>query len=153
MLGNLKRKWITQLQPDTDYSFVLMSWGNSAGGLQQQVSIRTAPDLLKMKPTQEQHEMDEGGRITLSLPRVPAGVAVRSVGFDSHIKSVYVNRIHLSRTLCVLDNPISFLYKNIPLHLSFSLRWYYIVVVPITLATLKKWENPDDMDINEVSRY
>ncbi|XP_075901581.1 protein tyrosine phosphatase receptor type Fa [Nelusetta ayraudi] len=105
VLGNLKRKWITQLQPDTDYSFVLMSWGNSAGGLQQQVSIRTAPDLLKMKPTQEQHEMDEGGRITLSLPRVPAGVAV---------------------------------------------RWYYIVVVPITLATLKKWENPDDMDINEL---
>ncbi|XP_022614832.1 receptor-type tyrosine-protein phosphatase F-like isoform X2 [Seriola dumerili] len=48
--GNLKRKLITQLQPDTDYSFVLMSRGNSAGGLQQQVSIRTAPDLLKMKP-------------------------------------------------------------------------------------------------------
>lgn len=67
-----------------------MSWGNSAGGLQQQVSIRTAPDLLKMKPTQEQHEMDEGGRITLSLPRVPAGVAVRSVGFGSHMQSVYV---------------------------------------------------------------
>lgn len=56
--------------------------------------------------------------------------------------------------VCVcLDNPTSFLYKNLSLHLSFSLRWYYIVVVPITLATLKKWENPDDMDINEVSRY
>lgn len=79
MLGNLKRKLITQLQPDTDYSFVLMSWANSAGGLQQQVSIRTAPDLLKMRPTQEQHDMDEGGRITLSLPGVPTGVAVRSV--------------------------------------------------------------------------
>lgn len=61
-----------------------MSWGNSAGGLQQQVSIRTAPDLLKMKPTQEQQDMDEGGRVTLSLPRVPAGVAVRSVVFDTH---------------------------------------------------------------------
>uniref|UniRef100_A0A673CFF8 Receptor-type tyrosine-protein phosphatase F n=1 Tax=Sphaeramia orbicularis TaxID=375764 RepID=A0A673CFF8_9TELE len=48
--GHLKRKLITQLQPDTDYSFVLMSRGNSAGGLQQQVSIRTAPDLLKTKP-------------------------------------------------------------------------------------------------------
>lgn len=56
--------------------------------------------------------------------------------------------------VCVcLDNPTSFLYQYLSLHLSFSLRWYYIVVVPITLATLKKWENPDDMDINEVSRY
>uniref|UniRef100_A0A671X899 Receptor-type tyrosine-protein phosphatase F n=1 Tax=Sparus aurata TaxID=8175 RepID=A0A671X899_SPAAU len=54
--GNQKRKWITQLQPDTDYSFVLMSRGNSAGGLQQQVSIRTAPDLLKMKPARYQHD-------------------------------------------------------------------------------------------------
>uniref|UniRef100_A0A3P8U6V7 Receptor-type tyrosine-protein phosphatase F n=1 Tax=Amphiprion percula TaxID=161767 RepID=A0A3P8U6V7_AMPPE len=55
--GNLKRKLITQLQPDTDYSFVLMSRGNSAGGLQQQVSIRTAPDLLTMKPARYQDEI------------------------------------------------------------------------------------------------
>uniref|UniRef100_A0A672MBG1 Receptor-type tyrosine-protein phosphatase F n=1 Tax=Sinocyclocheilus grahami TaxID=75366 RepID=A0A672MBG1_SINGR len=47
--GDLKRKLITRLQPDTDYSFVLMSRGNSAGGLQQQVSIRTAPDLPQRK--------------------------------------------------------------------------------------------------------
>lgn len=85
MPGNLKRKLITQLQPDTDYSFVLMSRGNSAGGLQQQVSIRTAPDLLKMKPTQEQHDTEEGGRMTLSLPRVPAGASIRSVLFDRWI--------------------------------------------------------------------
>ena len=77
--GNLKRKLITQLQPDTDYSFVLMSRGNSAGGLQQQVSIRTAPDLLKMKPARYQHDGDEGGRVTVSLPRVPVGVPIRSV--------------------------------------------------------------------------
>lgn len=32
-------------------------------------------------------------------------------------------------------------------------RWYYIVVVPVTLASLRKWENPEDMDIHEVSRY
>ncbi|XP_067368621.1 protein tyrosine phosphatase receptor type Fa isoform X20 [Channa argus] len=75
--GNLKRKLITQLQPDTDYSFVLMSRGNSAGGLQQQVSIRTAPDLLKMKPALYQHDVEEGGKVTISLPRVPAGAAVR----------------------------------------------------------------------------
>lgn len=77
--GNLKRKLITQLQPDTDYSFVLMSRGNSAGGLQQQVSIRTAPDLLKMKPARYQHDVEEGGKVTISLPRVPAGAPVRSV--------------------------------------------------------------------------
>nr|XP_046248900.1 protein tyrosine phosphatase receptor type Fa isoform X6 [Scatophagus argus] len=103
--GNLKRKLITQLQPDTDYSFVLMSRGNSAGGLQQQVSIRTAPDLLKMKPTRYQHDVDEGGRVTISLPSAPAGAPI---------------------------------------------RWYYIVVVPVTLASLKRWENPEDMDIYEL---
>uniref|UniRef100_A0A8C7XCP4 Fibronectin type-III domain-containing protein n=1 Tax=Oryzias sinensis TaxID=183150 RepID=A0A8C7XCP4_9TELE len=48
--GGLKRKLITQLQPDTEYSFVLMSRGNGAGAIQQQVSIRTAPDLLNFKP-------------------------------------------------------------------------------------------------------
>ncbi|XP_068563892.1 protein tyrosine phosphatase receptor type Fa isoform X10 [Cebidichthys violaceus] len=103
--GNLKRKLITQLQPDTDYSFVLMSRGNSAGGLQQQVSIRTAPDLLKMKPARYQHDVEEGGKVTISLSRVPAEAAV---------------------------------------------RWYYIVVVPVTPVSLKRWENPEDMDIHEL---
>ncbi|XP_069378729.1 protein tyrosine phosphatase receptor type Fa isoform X9 [Paralichthys olivaceus] len=103
--GNLKRKLITQLQPDTDYSFVLMSRGNSAGGLQQQVSIRTAPDLLRMKPALYQHDVEEGGRVTVSLPRAPAGAPV---------------------------------------------RWYYIVVVPVTPASLSRWESPEDMDIHEL---
>ncbi|XP_044056647.1 protein tyrosine phosphatase receptor type Fa isoform X5 [Siniperca chuatsi] len=103
--GNLKRKLITQLQPDTDYSFVLMSRGNSAGGLQQQVSIRTAPDLLKMKPARYQHDVEEGGKVTISLPRVPAGAPV---------------------------------------------RWYYIVVVPVTPASLRRWENPENMDVHEL---
>uniref|UniRef100_A0A673CFG1 Receptor-type tyrosine-protein phosphatase F n=1 Tax=Sphaeramia orbicularis TaxID=375764 RepID=A0A673CFG1_9TELE len=102
--GHLKRKLITQLQPDTDYSFVLMSRGNSAGGLQQQVSIRTAPDLLKTKPARYQHGLEEGGKVTVSLPKVPTGAAV---------------------------------------------RWYYIVVVPVTAASQRKWENPEDMDIDE----
>ncbi|XP_029905097.1 protein tyrosine phosphatase receptor type Fa isoform X4 [Myripristis murdjan] len=103
--GNLKRKLITRLQPDTDYSFVLMSRGNSAGGLQQQVSIRTAPDLLKTKPARYQHDPEEGGKLTIRLPRVPAGTPV---------------------------------------------RWYYIVVVPVTPASLRRWENPEDMDIDEL---
>uniref|UniRef100_A0A8C5HZA4 Receptor-type tyrosine-protein phosphatase F n=1 Tax=Gouania willdenowi TaxID=441366 RepID=A0A8C5HZA4_GOUWI len=49
--GSVKEQLITQLQPDTEYSFVLMSRENGAGGLQQQVSIRTAPDVLNIKPT------------------------------------------------------------------------------------------------------
>ncbi|XP_045061414.1 protein tyrosine phosphatase receptor type Fa isoform X13 [Coregonus clupeaformis] len=103
--GNLKRKLISRLQPDTDYSFVLMSRGNSAGGLQQQVSIRTAPDLLKTKPIQYQPDLEEGGRLTITLPKVPTTAPV---------------------------------------------RWYYIVVVPVTPATLRRWENPEDMDLDEL---
>ncbi|XP_071262645.1 receptor-type tyrosine-protein phosphatase F-like isoform X12 [Salvelinus alpinus] len=103
--GNLKRKLITRLQPDTDYSFVLMSRGNSAGGLQQQVSIRTAPDLLKTKPIQYQHDPEEGGKLTITLPKVPTTAPV---------------------------------------------RYYYIVVVPVTPATLRRWENPEDMDLDEL---
>ncbi|XP_029285277.1 protein tyrosine phosphatase receptor type Fa [Cottoperca gobio] len=103
--GNLKRKLITQLQPDTDYSFVLMSRGNSAGGLQQQVSIRTAPDMLQMKPARYQHDMEEGGKVIISLSTVPPEVSV---------------------------------------------RWYYIVVVPVNPVSQRRWENPEDMDIQEL---
>nr|XP_040039422.1 protein tyrosine phosphatase receptor type Fa isoform X7 [Gasterosteus aculeatus aculeatus] len=103
--GDLKRKLITELQPDTDYSFVLMSRGNSAGGLQQQVSIRTAPDLLKMKPAWHQHDVEEGGRVTITLSSAPAEATV---------------------------------------------RWYYIVVVPVNPLSRRRWENPEDMDIHEL---
>ncbi|XP_069366896.1 receptor-type tyrosine-protein phosphatase F isoform X13 [Paralichthys olivaceus] len=72
--GNLKRKLIAQLQPDTDYSFVLTSRGNIAGGLQQQVSIRTAPDLIKTKPSTHQAE---GGKMTIELPKVQTTTRVR----------------------------------------------------------------------------
>uniref|UniRef100_A0A665WTJ1 Receptor-type tyrosine-protein phosphatase F n=1 Tax=Echeneis naucrates TaxID=173247 RepID=A0A665WTJ1_ECHNA len=75
VLGNLKRKLITQLQPDTDYSFVLTSRGNIAGGLQQQVSIRTAPDLIKTKPITHQAH----GKMTINLPKVQTTTRVRSV--------------------------------------------------------------------------
>ncbi|XP_047445260.1 receptor-type tyrosine-protein phosphatase F isoform X15 [Mugil cephalus] len=74
VLGNLKRKLITQLQPDTDYSFVLTSRGNIAGGLQQQVSIRTAPDLIKTKPSTH---LAQGGKMTVNLPKVQATTRVR----------------------------------------------------------------------------
>ncbi|XP_077411580.1 receptor-type tyrosine-protein phosphatase F isoform X13 [Vanacampus margaritifer] len=74
--GNLKRKLITQLQPDTDYSFVLTSRGNIAGGLQQQVSIRTAPDLIKTKPLYSTHQA-QGGKMTINLPKVQTTTRVR----------------------------------------------------------------------------
>ncbi|KAJ8357495.1 hypothetical protein SKAU_G00202890 [Synaphobranchus kaupii] len=103
--GNLKRKLITKLQPDTDYSFVLLSRGNSAGGLQQQVSIRTAPDVLKTKPVLYRQGPGQGGRLTINLPKVQTTALV---------------------------------------------RWYYIVVVPVTQATSRRWENPDEMELDEL---
>ncbi|XP_056329230.1 receptor-type tyrosine-protein phosphatase F isoform X3 [Danio aesculapii] len=75
--GDLKRKLITRLQPDTDYSFVLMSRGNSAGGLQQQVSIRTAPDLFKSKPVLYTADQTNNGKLTINLPKVPTSAPVR----------------------------------------------------------------------------
>lgn len=80
VLGNLKKKLITQLQPDTDYSFVLTSKGNIAGGLQQQVSIRTAPDLIKTKPVYSTHQA-QGGKMSIVLPKVQTAARVRS---DAH---------------------------------------------------------------------
>ncbi|XP_053088105.1 protein tyrosine phosphatase receptor type Fa isoform X9 [Pangasianodon hypophthalmus] len=105
--GDLRRKLITRLQPDTEYSFVLMNRGSSAGGLQQQVSIRTAPDLLDKKPSRSAHESAVGGRVTLTLPTVTASAS-------AHI------------------------------------RWYYIVVVPMSQATLRHWESPEDIDLDEL---
>ncbi|KAL0190266.1 hypothetical protein M9458_012964, partial [Cirrhinus mrigala] len=77
--GDLKRKLITRLQPDTDYSFVLMSRGNSAGGLQQQVSIRTAPDLFISKPALHKQDPEEGGKLTITLPKVHNSALIRLV--------------------------------------------------------------------------
>ncbi|XP_031430443.1 protein tyrosine phosphatase receptor type Fa isoform X9 [Clupea harengus] len=101
--GHQRRKLITRLQPDTDYSFVLMSRGSSAGGLQQQVSIRTAPDLLKTKPARYNDGPEEGGRLTVTLPKVQSD----------------------------------------------TVKWFYIVVVPVT-STTQRWENPEDMDLDEL---
>ncbi|XP_071216915.1 receptor-type tyrosine-protein phosphatase F isoform X7 [Salvelinus alpinus] len=103
--GNLKRKLITRLQPDTDYRFVLMSRGNTAGGLQQQVSIRTAPDLLKTKPVLYSTQHNQKGKLTIDLPKVQTTSQV---------------------------------------------RWYYIVVVPVSPSSSRRWENPDEMDLEEL---
>ncbi|TRZ02639.1 hypothetical protein DNTS_000622 [Danionella cerebrum] len=103
--GDLKRKLISHLQPDTDYSFVLMSRGNSAGGLQQQVSIRTAPDLFTGKPVPQKLDPEEGGKLAVILPRVRSSALV---------------------------------------------RWFYVVVVPLTPSNLRSWENPEDIDLDEL---
>ncbi|XP_054347476.1 receptor-type tyrosine-protein phosphatase F isoform X14 [Pongo pygmaeus] len=67
--GHSMRKLIADLQPDTEYSFVLMNRGSSAGGLQHLVSIRTAPDLLPHKPLPASAYIEDG-RFDLSMPHV-----------------------------------------------------------------------------------
>lgn len=74
--GQSMRKLINNLQPDTDYSFVLMHRGSSAGGLQHRVSIRTAPDVLQSKPSSSSKYMEDR-KFTLLLPRVQTSSPVR----------------------------------------------------------------------------
>ncbi|XP_060162555.1 receptor-type tyrosine-protein phosphatase F isoform X13 [Globicephala melas] len=74
--GHSMRKLIADLQPNTEYSFVLMNRGSSAGGLQHLVSIRTAPDLLPHKPLPTSAYIADG-RFTLSMPHVQDPSLVR----------------------------------------------------------------------------
>ncbi|XP_061268215.1 receptor-type tyrosine-protein phosphatase F isoform X9 [Bos javanicus] len=74
--GHSMRKLIADLQPNTEYSFVLMNRGSSAGGLQHLVSIRTAPDLLPHKPLPASAYIEDG-RFTLTMPRVQEPALVR----------------------------------------------------------------------------
>ncbi|XP_073936463.1 receptor-type tyrosine-protein phosphatase F isoform X13 [Castor canadensis] len=74
--GHSMRKLIADLQPNTEYSFVLMNRGSSAGGLQHLVSIRTAPDLLPYKPLLASAYIEDG-RFALSMPQVQDPSLVR----------------------------------------------------------------------------
>ncbi|XP_075853559.1 receptor-type tyrosine-protein phosphatase F isoform X13 [Microcebus murinus] len=74
--GHSMRKLIADLQPNTEYSFVLMNRGSSAGGLQHLVSIRTAPDLLPHKPMPASAYIEDG-RFSLSMPHVQDSSLVR----------------------------------------------------------------------------
>ncbi|XP_023959660.1 receptor-type tyrosine-protein phosphatase F isoform X11 [Chrysemys picta bellii] len=74
--GHSMKKLISDLQPDTEYSFVLMNRGSSAGGLQHRVSIHTAPDVLQSKPISTNKYMQEG-KFTLTLPKVQISAPVR----------------------------------------------------------------------------
>ncbi|XP_019357002.1 PREDICTED: receptor-type tyrosine-protein phosphatase F isoform X5 [Gavialis gangeticus] len=74
--GHSMKKLISDLQPDTEYSFVLMNRGSSAGGLQHLVSIRTAPDVLQSKPVATNKYIQDG-KFTLTLPKVQTSEPVR----------------------------------------------------------------------------
>ncbi|XP_060773050.1 receptor-type tyrosine-protein phosphatase delta-like isoform X3 [Neoarius graeffei] len=67
--GKLTQKLITNLQPETQYSFLLTNRGNSAGGLQHRVSTMTAPDILRAKPYLI-GKTNSDGMVTVELPSV-----------------------------------------------------------------------------------
>ncbi|XP_016388254.1 receptor-type tyrosine-protein phosphatase delta-like, partial [Sinocyclocheilus rhinocerous] len=67
--GKLTQKLITNLQPETQYSFLLTNRGNSAGGLQHRVSTMTAPDILRTKPYLI-GKTSSDGMVTVELPAV-----------------------------------------------------------------------------------
>uniref|UniRef100_A0A8B9NWY8 Receptor-type tyrosine-protein phosphatase S n=1 Tax=Apteryx owenii TaxID=8824 RepID=A0A8B9NWY8_APTOW len=86
--GRATQKLITNLKPDTSYSFVLTNRGNSAGGLQHRVTAKTAPDVLRTKPVFI-GKTNLDGMITVELPEVPA---------NENIKGYYIVIVPLKRS-------------------------------------------------------
>lgn len=74
--GKQTQKLITGLEPDTQYSFLLISRANSAGGLQHRVTATTAPDILKTKPIIV-GKTNADGMVTVQLPTVETAAKVR----------------------------------------------------------------------------
>ncbi|XP_035273504.1 receptor-type tyrosine-protein phosphatase delta-like isoform X39 [Anguilla anguilla] len=74
--GKLTQKLITNLQPETQYSFLLTNRGNSAGGLQHRVTTMTAPDVLRTKPYLISKTKSDG-MVTVELPAVKTTERVR----------------------------------------------------------------------------
>lgn len=74
--GRLTQKLITNLQPETQYSFLLTNRGNSAGGLQHRVTAMTAPDILRTKPMLV-GKTNSDGMVTVQLPTVHTAEKVR----------------------------------------------------------------------------
>ncbi|XP_064781992.1 receptor-type tyrosine-protein phosphatase delta-like [Oncorhynchus masou masou] len=74
--GKQNQKLITGLQPETQYSFLLTNRGNSAGGLQHRVTVTTAPDVLRTKPTLV-GKTNTDGMVTVQLPPVQTTTTVR----------------------------------------------------------------------------
>ncbi|XP_041868862.1 receptor-type tyrosine-protein phosphatase delta isoform X37 [Corvus kubaryi] len=86
--GRATQKLITNLKPDTSYSFVLTNRGNSAGGLQHRVTAKTAPDVLRTKPVFI-GKTNLDGMITVELPEVPS---------NENIKGYYIVIVPLKRS-------------------------------------------------------
>ncbi|KAG9342521.1 hypothetical protein JZ751_016525 [Albula glossodonta] len=74
--GKLTQKLITNLQPETQYSFLLTNRGNSAGGLQHRVTTMTAPDVLRTKPYLI-GKTNSDGMVTVQLPTVQTSEKVK----------------------------------------------------------------------------
>ncbi|XP_058857293.1 receptor-type tyrosine-protein phosphatase delta isoform X10 [Acipenser ruthenus] len=75
--GNVTQKLITNLQPGTQYSFLLTNRGNSAGGLQHRVTTMTAPDVLRTKPYFI-GKTNTDGMLTVELPAVQTTEKVKA---------------------------------------------------------------------------
>ncbi|XP_031751396.1 receptor-type tyrosine-protein phosphatase delta isoform X25 [Xenopus tropicalis] len=86
--GRATQKLITNLKPETSYSFVLTNRGNSAGGLQHRVTAKTAPDVLKTKPVFI-GKTNSDGMITVELPEVLA---------NDRIKGYYIVIVPLKKS-------------------------------------------------------
>ncbi|XP_041077176.1 receptor-type tyrosine-protein phosphatase S isoform X26 [Polyodon spathula] len=75
--GNVTQKLIINLQPGTQYSFLLTNRGNSAGGLQHRVTAMTAPDVLRTKPYFI-GKTNTDGMLTVELPAVQTTEKVKA---------------------------------------------------------------------------
>ncbi|XP_069505437.1 receptor-type tyrosine-protein phosphatase S isoform X3 [Ambystoma mexicanum] len=68
--GRTTKKLITNLKPNTYYTFILTNRGNSMGGLQQNVAAWTAPNMLGLKPVVTR-KPEPDGTIMVLLPEMP----------------------------------------------------------------------------------
>ncbi|XP_075208714.1 receptor-type tyrosine-protein phosphatase S [Anomaloglossus baeobatrachus] len=75
--GRTTKKLITNLKPKTYYNFILTSRGYTMSGLQQNVAVYTAPNMLGMKPLLN-WKTDSDGRITITLPNAGTTESVRN---------------------------------------------------------------------------
>ncbi|XP_044124260.1 receptor-type tyrosine-protein phosphatase S isoform X7 [Bufo gargarizans] len=93
--GRTTKKLITNLKPKTYYNFILTSRGNTMSGLQQTVAVRTAPNMLGMKPLIS-WKTDSDGRITITLP---------SVGTTESVRGYYIVVVPLKKSHGQFLNP------------------------------------------------
>ncbi|XP_059503996.1 protein tyrosine phosphatase receptor type Fa isoform X13 [Stegostoma tigrinum] len=147
--GQSMRKLITKLQPDTEYSFVLTNRGNSAGGLQQVVSIRTAPNLLRTKPVVYSKNIEDG-KLPINLPKVQT---------TSIVKFYFIVVVPLDRTQRAvtdkLQNPeemdLDELFERISNHHNIRQRRQSERPKPYIAAQLQKL--PDTFTLGDAQTY